>query len=113
MAQHHEALNPIHPSVLSSLDPTFVRLYNEHVANIPNKPIDLGFLRSKYSVLYSYGTAPAPEAAKIWDLNIPGYQGAEISVRVYEPASPGPWPVHIDFHGGGKSLRFSSVSTDY
>jgi len=102
MAQHHEALNPIHPSVLSFLDPAFIKLYNEHIANIPNKPIDINSLRGKYSVLYSYGTAPAPEAAKTWDTKIPGYQGAEISVRMYEPASPGPWPVHVDFHGGGK-----------
>jgi acetyl esterase/lipase len=103
MAERHEALNPIHPSVLSSLDPTFVKLYNGHVANIRNKPIDLNFLRTEYSALYSYGTAPAPEAAKAWDATVPGYQGAEITVRVYEPATPGPWPVHIDFHGGGRS----------
>jgi acetyl esterase/lipase len=102
MPDHSEVPNPIHPSVLPSLDPTFVKLYNEHIANIPNKPIDLNSLRSNYSVQYSYATAPAAEASKIWDTKIPGYQGAEISVRIYEPASPGPWPVHIDFHGGGK-----------
>jgi acetyl esterase/lipase len=102
MPEHHEVPNPIHPSVLPSLDPAFVKLYNEHIANIPNKPIDLNSLRSNYSVQYSYATAAAPEASKTWDAKIPGYQGAEISVRVYEPASPGPWPVHIDFHGGGE-----------
>jgi acetyl esterase/lipase len=102
MAEHHEALNPIHPSVLSELDPTFIALYNEYVAPIPNKPIDLEFLRSKYSVLYSYGTAPAPEAARTYDSKVPGHGGVEIEVRVYEPATPGPWPVHISYHGGGK-----------
>lgn len=101
MSQQDEPPNPIHPSVLSFLDPTFVKLYNEHIANIPSKPVDLESLRSKYSVQYSYATAPAPEAARTWDAKIPGYQGAGISVRVYEPASPGPWPVHINFHGGG------------
>ncbi|KAH6680655.1 Alpha/Beta hydrolase protein [Halenospora varia] len=104
MAQQHEALNPIHPSVLSSLDPAFVDVYNKHVAHIPNKPIDLQFLRSKYSVLYSYGTAPAPEAAKTYDSSVPGHGGAEIAVRIYEPATPGPWPVYIDYHGGGWGL---------
>ncbi len=112
MSEHHEALNPIHPSVLSSLAPAFIKLYNEHVANIPNKPIDLNFLRSKYSVLYSYGTAPAPEAARTWDTKIPGHQGAEISVRMYEPADPGPWPVHIDFHGGGKIPAPTVISSN-
>lgn len=102
MAEHHEALDPIHPSVLSSLDPTFVELYNAHVANVLNKPIDLNFLRTKYSVLYSYGTAPAPEAARTWDTTVPGHGGVDIAVRMYEPSTPGPWPVHIDYHGGGK-----------
>ncbi|GES58666.1 esterase [Aspergillus terreus] len=100
----HEALNPIHPSVLPHLDPVFVQLYNEHVANTPNKPIDLAVLRSKYSVLYSYGTGPAPEPARVYDASVPGHQGEMIPVRVYEPATPGPWPVHIDFHGGGWGL---------
>ena len=97
----HEALNPIHPSVLPKLDPEFVKLYNDNVANTPSGPIDLSILRSKYSVLYSYGTGPAPDFARIYDTTVPGHRGDQIPVRVYEPASPGPWPVHIDFHGGG------------
>lgn len=97
----HEALNPIHPSVLAHLDPEFVSLYNKHVANTPAGPIDLSVLRSKYSVLYSYGTGPAPDCAHIYDTTVPGHKGELIPVRVYEPASPGPWPVHVDFHGGG------------
>lgn len=98
---NHEALNPIHPSVLPHLDPVFIDLYNTHVANTPNKPIDLNVLRSKYSVLYSYGTGPAPEPARVYDSQVPGHNGDPIPVRVYEPATAGPWPVHLDFHGGG------------
>ncbi|GLA16953.1 hypothetical protein AnigIFM62618_004061 [Aspergillus niger] len=100
----HEALNPIHPSVLPHLDPTFIELYNKHVANTPSGPIDLTVLRSKYSVLYSYGTGPAPEPARVYDATIPGHNGDLIPCRVYEPDSPGPWPVHVDFHGGGWGL---------
>ncbi|GKZ58782.1 hypothetical protein AnigIFM49718_004618 [Aspergillus niger] len=100
----HEALNPIHPSVLPHLDPTFIELYNKHVANTPSGPIDLTVLRSKYSVLYSYGTGPAPEPARVYDATIPGRNGDLIPCRVYEPDSPGPWPVHVDFHGGGWGL---------
>lgn len=100
----HEALNPIHPSVLPRLDSVFVELYNKHVAITPNRPINLDFLRSKYSVLYSYGTAPAPDVGKIYDVTVQGYEGADIAIRVYEPATPGPWPVHIDYHGGGTVL---------
>ncbi|PYH46056.1 alpha/beta hydrolase [Aspergillus saccharolyticus JOP 1030-1] len=100
----HEALNPIHPTVLPYLDPVFIDLYNKHVANTPNGPIDLAVLRSKYSVLYSYGTGPAPEPAQIYDTTIPGHNGDLIPCRVYEPDCPGPWPVHLDFHGGGWGL---------
>ncbi|KAL4899376.1 hypothetical protein BDW74DRAFT_163558 [Aspergillus multicolor] len=100
----HESLNPLHPSVLPLLDPVFVDLYNTHVANIPNKPINLSILRSRYSVLYSYGTAPAPEPARIYDSTVTGHNGEQIPCRVYEPGFPGPWPVHIDFHGGGWGL---------
>ncbi|KAJ5761759.1 uncharacterized protein N7511_005141 [Penicillium nucicola] len=100
----HEALNPIHPSVLPHLDPVFVQLYNDNVANTPSGPIDLSILRTKYSVLYSYGTGPAPDCARIYDAQVPGHNGDLIPVRVYEPATPGPWPVHVDFHGGGWGL---------
>ncbi|OBT71042.1 hypothetical protein VF21_10621 [Pseudogymnoascus sp. 05NY08] len=101
---HHEALNPIHPDMLERLDPTFVKLYNDNVANTPNAPIDLAFLRTKYSVLYSYGTGPAPDVGRIYDSKIPLDDGAELDIRIYEPSSSGPWPVHIDFHGGGWGL---------
>ncbi|KAJ5808982.1 hypothetical protein N7474_010251 [Penicillium riverlandense] len=100
----HEALNPIHPAVLPHLDQVFIQLYNDHVANTPAGPIDLSVLRSKYSVLYSYGTGPAPDCARIYDTQVPGHNGDLIPVRVYEPAEPGPWPVHVDFHGGGWGL---------
>ncbi|KAJ9636047.1 hypothetical protein H2204_005544 [Knufia peltigerae] len=101
---HHEALNPIHPDMLDRLDPVFIDLYNQHVANTPNKPIDLAFLRSKYSVLYSYGTGPAPEVARIYDSTIPVGDDVLLEIRVYEPFTEGPWPVHVDFHGGGWGL---------
>lgn len=100
----HEALQPIHPSMEGKLDPVFAKLYNDNVANTPLRPIDLDVLRSKYSVLYSYGTGPAPDVGRIYDDVIPLEDGTELAVRVYEPESQGPWPVHIDYHGGGWGL---------
>lgn len=90
--------------MLDRLDPTFVALYNEHVANTPNKPIDLPVLRANYSRLYSYGKGPAPDVARIYDSKVPVGDGVTVDVRVYEPSSTGPWPVHIDYHGGGWGL---------
>jgi acetyl esterase/lipase len=87
------------------LDPVFEKLYNDHVANTPLRPIDLGQLRQHYSRLYSYGTGPAPEPAKTYDTTIPiGEEGVELAAKVYVPHTQGPWPVHIDFHGGGWGL---------
>ncbi|KAG5655589.1 hypothetical protein KAF25_003926 [Fusarium avenaceum] len=102
--QKHEALQPVHPSMKGKLDPVFEKLYNDNVANTPLKPIDLSILRSKYSVLYSYGTAPAPEVAREYDDQITTHEAITLDVRVYEPDTTGPWPVHIDYHGGGWGL---------
>ena len=100
----HEALQPLHPSMAGKLDPVFEGLYNNHVANTPMKPIDLAKLRDNYSRLYSYGTGPAPDVGRVYDTVFPLDDGVEIPLRVYEPATKGPWPVHIDFHGGGWGL---------
>ncbi|KAM0249540.1 hypothetical protein ACHAQJ_009007 [Trichoderma viride] len=100
----HEALQPIHPSMAGKLDPVFEKLYNDNVANKPLRPINLEELRANYSVLYSYGTAPAPDVGRIYDDVIPLADGTQLPIRVYEPDVPGPWPVHIDYHGGGWGL---------
>jgi acetyl esterase/lipase len=100
----HEALQPIHPSMLDRLDPVFARLYNDNVAKLPMQPINLDVLRTKYSTLYSYGTGPAPEPGRIYDKTIKIKGDVSLDIRVYEPASQGPWPVHIDYHGGGWGL---------
>lgn len=103
----HEAVNPIHPSMEGKLDPDFVKLYDEHVANTPNKPIDLSMLRKNYSKIYSYGTAPAPEITNIKVIKFPSFDGEEIIIRIYRPngsKDDDVLPVHIDFHGGGWGL---------
>ena len=100
----HEVLQPIHPSMKGKIDPVFEQLYNENVANTPMKPIDLSLLRQNYSVLYSYGTDPAPEVGKVYDSTVTVDGGVKLDVRVYEPHTAAPWPVHIDFHGGGWGL---------
>lgn len=105
----HEALNPIHPDLLEKLDPKFIDLSNKHVANTPNKPIHLAILRKVYSRLYAYGTAPAPECAREYEVKVPGWSKypEDINIRVYVPHGEKPvagWPLHVDFHGGGESL---------
>ena len=86
------------------LDPVFEKLYNDNVANTPMRPIDLGMLRKNYSRLYSYGTGPAPEVGKTYNTSFKLEDNSEIALRVYQPATEGPWPAHVDFHGGGWGL---------
>ncbi|RDA88564.1 hypothetical protein CP532_5869 [Ophiocordyceps camponoti-leonardi (nom. inval.)] len=116
MTDHHEALQPIHPSMTGKLDPVFEELYNQHVAKTPAQPVDLTRLRASYSTLYSYGTGPAPDVGRVYDAEVPATSSSSsssdkkdattmVAVRVYEPATTtGPWPVHINFHGGGWGL---------
>ncbi|EOD49515.1 putative alpha beta hydrolase fold-3 protein [Neofusicoccum parvum UCRNP2] len=102
---NQEVLNPIHPSVLPRLDPAFIDVYNEHIGNTPTAPADVSVMRAAYSNYCAYAKTPAPEVGKIWDAKVPGHgDGAEIAVRVYEPQTTGPWPVHLNFHGGGWAL---------
>jgi hypothetical protein len=108
----HEALNPINPEILPRLEPKFVELYNTHVANTPNRPIDLAVLRNVYSRLYGYGTASGPDCEREYETEVAGWSKypGNIKVRVYVPKGEKPergWPVHFDFHGGGETC-FSS-----
>ena len=103
--------NPIHPSVVDQLDPAFVRLYNEYIANGPPWPTDINLVRQNYSALYSYATAPASGVGGIGETQVPGWDKypGEINVRVYVPPGEEPgkrktWPVHFNFHGGGVYL---------
>lgn len=103
------------------LDPAFVQLYNNHIANAPPLSKDINTVRQQYSSLYRYATQDATGVGGIGETTVPGwkkYEG-EIGVRVYVPPETEPienkgdasgekgevkrkvWPVHFNFHGGG------------
>jgi acetyl esterase/lipase len=43
-----------------------------------------------------------PEVFHVEDIRIPVTTPVgEVTVRVYSPEGPGPFPVHLNFHGGG------------
>lgn len=101
--------NPIHSSIIDKLDPAFVKYYNECIANAPPSSTDLNLVRQNYSALYSNATAPATGVGGIGETQVPGWDKypGDVNVRVYVP--PGEeagtrkvWPVHFNFHGGGK-----------
>lgn len=103
--------DPLHSSVIDKLDPAFVDLYNQYIANGPQWPTDINLVRQNYSALYSYATSPATGVGGIGETDVPGwakYPG-DINVRVYVPPGEEPgerkiWPVHFNFHGGGRSF---------
>jgi acetyl esterase/lipase len=111
----HALCNPIHPSVIDQLDPAFVKLYNANIANGPPMSTDLEVVRQNYSALYAYATAPATGVGGIGETQVPGWDKypADINVRVYVPPGEEPgkrkvWPVHFNFHGGGKTERLQA-----
>jgi hypothetical protein len=100
--------NPIHPPLVERLDPTFLKLYNDYIANGPTWPTDINLVRQNFSSLYSYATSPASGVGGIGETTVPGWEKypGEINVRVYVPPGEEPgqrkvWPVHFNFHGGG------------
>ena len=99
--------NPLHPSMIAKLDPSFVQLYNDHIATAPPPPKDLALLRETYSSRYAYATADATGVGGIGEASVPGwsrYEG-DVDIRVYIPPQEGEtrktFPVHFNLHGGG------------
>ena len=45
--------------------------------------------------------APMPVGKVTDGIQIPGYEGNQIPIRIYTPAGAGPFPVILYFHGGG------------
>lgn len=102
--------NPLNPSIIEKLDPAFVKLYNGYIANGPPPSTDINVVRSSFSTLYSYATAPATGVGGIGETTVPGWEKypGDINVRVYVPPGEEPgirkvWPAHFNFHGGGMS----------
>lgn len=111
--------NPLHPSIIDKLDPAFVKLYHDYIANSPPPSTDINVVRSNFSSLYSYATAPATGVGGIGETTVPGWEKypGDINVRVYVPPGEEPgtrkvWPVHFNFHGGGKSYVFALLGLD-
>src|SRR5665213_2359821 len=66
--------NPIHHSIVEKLDPAFVTLYNDHIANGPPQSLDINVVRANYSAIYSYATAPASGVGGIGATQVPAWE---------------------------------------
>lgn len=106
--QPQKLLRPLHPSVVNKLDGAFVKLYNEHLAGVQPSQ-DINVVRANFSTTYRFATNVPTPVGGIGETAVPGWQKypGDINVRVYVPPGEEPgtrqvWPVHFNFHGGGK-----------
>jgi acetyl esterase/lipase len=52
-------------------------------------------------ILESTDYDEGPSVFHVEDIEIPvSHPAGKIMIRVYTPAGPGPFPVHLNFHGG-------------
>ncbi|KAF7554207.1 hypothetical protein G7Z17_g3068 [Cylindrodendrum hubeiense] len=94
----------IPPHQYKGLDPEWRALWDNHGGSMVRADeVTLEDYRAdpaKYS--FTYPTCPGPEVFHVEDRQIPvSKPTGEITVRIYSPEGPGPFPVHLNFHGGG------------
>ncbi|KAJ4256216.1 hypothetical protein NW762_009294 [Fusarium torreyae] len=86
------------------LDPQWRQLWNVHGRSmIRADEVSIEEYRSepvKYS--FTFPTCQGPEVFHIEDKEIPvSHPKGDITIRIYSPEGLGPFPVHLNFHGGG------------
>ncbi|KAH8657857.1 Alpha/Beta hydrolase protein [Xylariales sp. PMI_506] len=99
---------PIHPDFISRLDQDFIEYYNEHFASkAPTHHVSIADMRANPSKYYSPWYKDFSKLEFVNDISITSDDGHVFTARVYHPdavKSPfgaGPYPVYINFHGGG------------
>ncbi|KAG4287378.1 hypothetical protein FPRO06_05030 [Fusarium proliferatum] len=94
----------IRPDEYPGLDPEWRKLWNTHGSSmIRADEVTIEEYRlnpANYS--FTYPTYKGPEVFHVEDRQIPVTKPEGlITVRIYTPEGPGPFPVHLNFHGGG------------
>ncbi|KAI9150451.1 esterase lipase [Paramyrothecium foliicola] len=86
------------------LDPEWSRLWNDHGSDMVRADeVTLEEYRQNPAVhSFTYPTYPGPEVFHVEDRRVPvTHPAGNIDIRIYSPEGPGPFPVHLNFHGGG------------
>ncbi|KAL5338358.1 Alpha/Beta hydrolase protein [Aspergillus crustosus] len=96
--------NAIPDKYLPGLDPEWLQMWSEHGKDISGAHLvtveEFEQCPGKYS--FTYPTWTGPEVHKVYDVQVPvSDPEGHITCRVYTPSGPGPFPVHLNFHGGG------------
>jgi acetyl esterase/lipase len=98
--------NPLSPENEGKLDPAFVKYYNEVIdTKQAAHQVPLEEVRAHPQEWGPPWTVPVPDSDRIRPDTIPSKDGYQIPVRMYHPDpsnfGPGPYCVHLNFHGGG------------
>ncbi|KAK3347309.1 Alpha/Beta hydrolase protein [Neurospora tetraspora] len=104
MASQEDPGTTIPPHVLSKLNPDFVQFFRDVLSKRP-RDVSIEELRAhpeKYRALTAIDTSKCERVA---DYEVTSEDGASVPVRVYHPDprkhGDGPYPVHMNHHGGG------------
>ncbi|KAK6211655.1 hypothetical protein QIS74_10919 [Colletotrichum tabaci] len=86
------------------INPDWVRLWNEHgggMVRADEVSIER-YRESPAQYSFTYPTCRGPDVFHVEDRKVPVTRPAgKVTVRIYSPEGPGPFPVHLNFHGGG------------
>ncbi|KAL6855448.1 hypothetical protein ACO1O0_006595 [Amphichorda felina] len=103
-----EVPNPLNPDFLDLLDQDFINYYNKHLAPIPKTHlISIEEMRANGHKYASPWCQDFSGEDFVKDIKMTAEDGHVFTVRCYYPdekTSPfgaGPYPVYINFHGGG------------
>ncbi|KAL3489912.1 Alpha/Beta hydrolase protein [Aspergillus germanicus] len=96
--------NAIPERYLTGLDPEWRKMWTEHGKDVLGAHLITieEFQRFPLKYSFTYLTWSGPEVHKVHDIQIPvsDLEGF-ITCRVYMLSGTGPFPVHLNFHGGG------------
>lgn len=114
----YDPVEAIEPHILAKLDPIFVERWTELMNSIPDAAhvVTIEEIRADPRVLAPPCALDTKGRSKTADKEVVSEDGAKIPVRAYYPDEskhgPGPYPVHLNFHGGGFVLgNLSTEST--
>ncbi|KAK3951329.1 Alpha/Beta hydrolase protein [Pseudoneurospora amorphoporcata] len=104
MASQEEPGTSIPPHVLSKLNPDFVQFFWDVLSNRP-RDVSIEELRAHPEKYRAPTAIDTSKCERVADYEVTSEDGAKIPVRVYHPDPEkhgnGPYPVHLNHHGGG------------
>ncbi len=102
----------VNDGIIRELEPD-VQVMLETMAELQLPPLETMGVDGARQFMAASGAMmpPGPEVGEIVDATLPGADGTALDYRLYRPATDGPHPIAVYFHGGGWVLG-SATSDD-